>query len=415
MLVWKRHYFLVMMIVCLTLSSCAGKPDLDKSADETASVMQEKSVSVSEEEFNEINEFMSCFLTFPVIWDFDQQDMSGAVDYYAQKWVWTDVTDLEYDAETESFYANASDFAEKMGRYFVMPDNAFKRIDEEAQQGKIKICANNDLPWGFSFRIDMAEEREGAYFVHGYNAEISENPSRKDDELFIGSKADPFLEFNAVIVRDKADGELRLKELDGLEGGPGVKLNVLEISDAEMEELKEFTEIFSQGAILERFNLNNLTGVFDFAAQKILQTKPEVVRETDDGRFVVSFYELISFMEKYFYLPKGFEKCLPMEGEGKEGYPCLVKDGIAFIKREDTLGFELRPDSPVVQNDRHFRYGVYNVNAEMLRKELVAGGVDPSAIETAIKKQYPFELAVIRAVRGTDGKLRLLYFMPYYL
>ena len=139
MLVWKRHYFLVMMIVCLTLSSCAGKPDLNKSADETASVMQEKSVSVSEEEYNEINEFMSYFLTFPVIWDFDQQDMSGAVDYYAQKWVWTDVTDLEYDAETESFYANASDFAEKMGRYFVMPDNAFKRIDEEAQQGKIKI------------------------------------------------------------------------------------------------------------------------------------------------------------------------------------------------------------------------------------------------------------------------------------
>ncbi|MBR4732674.1 MAG: hypothetical protein IK081_07885 [Lachnospiraceae bacterium] len=415
MLFRKSHRFLALMIACLLLSSCVGKTDLNKKSDKTNSVMQEKPVSVSEEELNEINEFMSYFMTFPVIWDFDQRDMSGAVDYFAQKWVWADVTDLEYDAEAKVFYANADDFAEKMGRYFVMSDNAFERIDEETQQGKIKICANNDLPWGFSFRIDMAEEREGAYFVHGYNAEITENPSRKDDELFIGSKADPFLEFNAVIVRDKSDGKLRLKELDGLEDGPGVKLNVSEISDADMEELKEFTEIFSQGPVLEQFNLNNLTGVFDFAAQVILQTNPEVVRETDDGRCVVQLSELISFMEQYFYLPKGFEKHLPKEGEGNDGYPCLAKNGVVFIKNENISGFELRPDSPVVQNDRHLRYGAYNVNAEKLRDELVAEGTASSAIETAVKEQYPFELVVIRAVRGTDGKLRLLYFMPYYL
>ena len=34
---------------------------------------------------------MNYFMTFPVIWDFDQQSMSGAVDYFAQKWVWTDI------------------------------------------------------------------------------------------------------------------------------------------------------------------------------------------------------------------------------------------------------------------------------------------------------------------------------------
>ena len=34
---------------------------------------------------------------------------------------------------------------------------------------------------------------------------------------------------------------------------------------------------------------------------------------------------------------------------------------------------------------------------------------------TAKKEQYPFELAVIKAMRDKYGKLRLLYFKPYYL
>ena len=415
MLLRKSFRYFVLVLFCLMLLSCTGKDDFDRESEKTTSVLQEKPISVSEDKFNEINEFMREFMVFPVICDFDQQDMSGAVDFFAQKWVWMDITAMEYDAESKAFYISASEFVEKMGQYFVMSDSALKSIDRKALQGRIKICADMDLPWGFDYIIDQAKERDGAYFIHGRNAEVTETSSLNNDELFIGSNEKPFLEFNAVIVRDERDGKFRLKELSGLKNGPGRKINVSEISDAEMKELTEFAQVYLQGPILEGFDLNDLTVVFDFSTQKILQTKPEVVGETDEGRCIVPLSELISFMEQCFYLPKGFEKCLPREGEGKDGYPCLANDGVAFIRHEGAAGVDLRADTPVIQNEVHYRFGVYNVAAEALKKELAAEGNSVTDIDTAVKEQFPFELAVIRAVRCTDGKLRLVYIMPYYL
>ena len=385
--------------------------------DETTSSMQEELISVSEKEYNEIYEFMQEFMVFPVIWDFDQEHMSGAVDYFAQKWAWTDVTDLEYDAAAQAFYVNADEFAEEMGRYFVMSDSALKSIDDKAPQGKFKIYVDGYLPWfwGFSFGIDRVEEKDGTYLVHGYNAEDTGNRIRTDDALIYGGSTDPFLEFNAVIVREEKDGRLRLKELDGLESGPGSKVNVSQISDAEMKELLEFAEIISEGPVLEQYDVNNLAGVFDFAAQKILQTNPKAIREMDDGRCVVPLSELMSYMEQHFYLPRGFEKCLPKEGEGKNAYPCLAEDGVVFLKKENAEGFDLRADLPVTQNERYYRFGVFNLNAETLRSELAADGKDLTTIDSAVEERYPFELAILGVVRGADGKLRLLFFKPYYL
>ena len=373
-------------------------------------------IQVNDGEFNEIYEFMNYFMTFPVVWDFDQQNMSGAVDYFAQKWVWTDVTDLEYDVEANAFSADAGDFAEKMGQYFVMSDSAFRSIEEMTAQGRIKICADVNLPWfwGFSFRIDKIEVKEGVYYIRGYNAEVSENPYRNDDILLLGAYTDPFLEFNAVLVRDEEDGKLRLKELDGLKNGPGHKANVSQISDAEMKKIVEFAEIFLGGPVLEQYDVNNLSGVFDFAATKILETNPGAVRETDDGHCVVPLSVLTSYVDQHFYLPKGYEKCLPKE-EGKNVYPCLAEDGVIFLKKENKEHFDIRSDLPVIQNGRYYRFGVYNVNAENLRSKLVSEGKDLSTINSIVKEQYPFELAVLCAVRGADGKLRLLYFTPYYL
>lgn len=44
-----------------------------------------------------------------------------------------------------------------------------------------------------------------------------------------------------------------------------------------------------------------------------------------------------------------------------------AEDGVAFMKKEGAEGFGLRPDAPVTQNERYFRFGAYNVNAEKLR------------------------------------------------
>ena len=389
----------------------------DKTLDPRQEGDKKERISVSESEYGEIYEFMQEFMTFPVIWDFDQQNMSGAVDYFGQKWVWTDVTDLEYDAEAKAFYVSANDFVEKMGQYFVLSDSARKAIEEKSRQGKFEICADNYLPWfwGFSFGIDRVEVKEGIYYVHGYNAEITENRARNSDIMLIGGNTDPFLEFNAVMVRDEEDGRFRLKELDGLKYGPGRKVNVTQISDAERMELVEFAELFTEGSVLEQYDLNDLTGVFDFAAQKILQTHPEAVREGDDGCCVVSLSELMSFMEQHFYLPNGFEKCLPREGDGTDAYPCLGKDGVMFLKKEVAEGFNLRSDLPVIQNERYYSFGVFNVDSESLRSKLAAEGKDLTAINTAVEEQYPYELAVFAAVRGKDGRLRLLFFESYDL
>ena len=389
----------------------------DKTIDPRQEGDKKERISVSEREYGEIYEFMQEFMTFPVIWDFDQQNMSGAVDYFGQKWVWTDVTDLEYDAEAKAFYVSANDFVEKMGQYFVLSDSARKAIEEKSRQGKFEICADNYLPWfwGFSFGIDRVEVKEGIYYVHGYNAEITENRARNSDIMLIGGNTDPFLEFNAVMVRDEEDGRFRLKELDGLKYGPGRKVNVTQISDAERMELVEFAELFTEGSVFEQYDLNDLAGVFDFAAQKILQTHPEAVREGDDGCCVVSLSELMSFMEQHFYLPKGFEKCLPREGDGTDAYPCLGKDGVMFLKKEVAEGFNLRSDLPVIQNERYYSFGVFNVDAESLRSKLAAEGKDLTTINTAVEEQYPYELAVFAAVRGKDGRLRLLFFESYDL
>ena len=406
---------LALVLSCFMVSACTGKTDLDKKSDKTTSIMPEKFINISEEEYQEIKEFMNYFMTFPVIWDFDQQDMSGAVDYFAQKWVWTDITGLEYDAEGKAFYVSASDFAEAMGRHFVMSDSALKLIDEKAMQGRYKICADayQSWSWGFSFEIDQAEEKEGAYYVHGYNAEVTESLPHIGDEYIIGNKADPFVEFSAVIERDKKDRRLRLRELDGLKNGPGREVNVSEVSDDAMAELTEFAEVFSEDAVLEGFDINDLTGVFDFATQKISQKKPEVVRELEDGCLIIPLSELKEFMDQYFYLPKGYEKCLAKEGKGI--FPCIAEDGVIFQKKEDADRYVLRADPPTVQNGKYYSYGVYNVNAETLRNELVSKGKDSVTIATVIQEQYPFELVTIKAVRGVDGKLRLLYFKPYYL
>ena len=93
---------------------------------------------------------------------------------------------------------------------------------------------------------------------------------------------------------------------------------------------------------------------------------------------------LQGFVDQYFYLPK--------EGDGV--YPCLGEDGVIFLKKEKVEGFRVRTAPPVVQNDRYYFYGAY--------------------IEDAWE-QSPFDLVVIKAVRGEDGKLRLLYFKPYDL
>ena len=409
MLLRKGFRCFALLLSCLVLSSCAGKNNYDRESEKSSSVMQEKSISISDEEFTEIREFMNCFMIFPVIWDFDQQNISGAVDYFAQKWVWTDVSDLEYDAENKAFYVLTSDFTEKMGQYFVLSDDALRQIEGKAWQGKIKICADMELSWGFSFGIDRVEERYGAYFVHGCNTEVMEKFSRMGDEFIMGGNADPFFEFNAVIVRNEKDGKLRLRELNGLKNGPGRKANVLEVSDTMKRELADFLKVFAEGSVLESFDINDLTDTFDFAAQKILNTNPEAVRVLDDGRCVVSFSELKDFMDRYFYLPKGYEKCLPEEGKGI--YPCLSKEGVIFLKNENAIGFELRTDPPVVQNDQFYFYGAYNMDAEALREKLTAEGKDLSVI----KDLYPFELVVIKAIRGVDGKLRLLYFKSHYL
>ena len=372
-------------------------------------------IDVTDGEYDEIYDFMNYFMTFPVIWDFDQQNMSGAVDYFAQKWVWTDVTDLEYDADANAFSVDANIFAEKMGQYFVMSDSALKSINEKAAQGKLKIYADNNLPWfwGFSFGFDLAEKRDGGYYVHGYNAEITENRAKIDGALLLDANTDPFLEFSAMITRDEGDGKLRLKELSGLENGPGRKANVTQLSDGEMKELADFASEYFSGSILERYDVNDLSGVFDFAAQKILQTNPGAVREMDDGRCIVPLSELLNYVKQHFYLPKGYEKCLPMEG--KEVYPCLSEDGVMFLKHENAESVELRLDLPTIQNERYYSVGVYNVDAETYRAKLAAEGKDRAAIETAVAEKYPFELAVICAVRDEYGKLRLLYYVPYYL
>ncbi|MBP5669217.1 MAG: hypothetical protein J6X14_02800 [Lachnospiraceae bacterium] len=109
-------------------------------------------------------------------------------------------------------------------------------------------------------------------------------------------------------MRDENDGKLRLKELKGLENGPGRKVNVSEVSDDVSMELADFAKFFAEGPVLE--------------------------------------------------------------------------------------GFRVRTDPPVVQNDRYYFYGAYIEDAE---------------------QQSPFDLVVLKAVRGGDGKLRLLYFKPYGL
>ena len=306
----------------------------EASQDQPATV--ENPVTVSDAELSEIYDFMNYFMTFPVVWDFNQQSMSSAVDYFAQKWVWTDVTAMEYDAEAHAFYVNADDFAKEMGQYFVMSDSALKSIEARATQGRLEIWADKNLPWfwGFSFGIDRVEKKDGAYYVHGYNAEVTEKRARDDDILMLGGNTDPFLEFNAVVVRDDGDGKLRIKELDGLESGPGRKANVSQLSDADRKELADFASVYLSGPILEQYDLNDLSGVFDFAAQKILQMNPDVAWEMDDGRCIVPLSELLGFMEQHFYLPKGYEKCLPKEGEGKADQPYLTGDDVVFLPRE---------------------------------------------------------------------------------
>ena len=152
----------VLVFSCFVLSACTEKKKLDEKNEKTPLIMQ---------------------------------DMSEAVDYYAQKWVWTDITGLEYDAEDKVFYVLANDFAEEMGRYFVMSDSTLKSIDENAIQGRIKICADayQTWSWGFSFEIDQAEEKEGAYYIHGYNMEVTERLPRIGDEYIIGNKTDHFV------------------------------------------------------------------------------------------------------------------------------------------------------------------------------------------------------------------------------
>ncbi|MBR4606318.1 MAG: hypothetical protein IKO41_08870 [Lachnospiraceae bacterium] len=58
----------ILVLSCFVLSACTEKKKLDE---KTALIMQEKSISVSEEEFKEIKEFMNYFMVFPVIRDFD--------------------------------------------------------------------------------------------------------------------------------------------------------------------------------------------------------------------------------------------------------------------------------------------------------------------------------------------------------
>ena len=363
----------------------------EASQDQPATV--ENPVTVSDEELSEIYDFMNYFMTFPVVWDFNQQSMSGAVDYFTQKCVWTDVSAMEYDAEAHAFYVTADDFAKEMGQYFVMSDSALKSIEAKATEGKLKICTDNSLAWfwGFSFGIDRVEKKDGVYYVHGYNAEVTENPARNADALRLGGYSDPFLEFDAVVARDEGDGKLRLKELNGLKSGPGRKANVSQLSDADMKELADFASVYMSGPILEQYDLNDLSFVYDFAAQKILQMNPDVVRKMDDGRCIVPFSELLGFMEQHFYLPKGYEKCLPKEGEGQADQPYLTGDNVVFLPRESAKETVLRVDLPTIQNERYYSFGVYNDSKE------------------------PFELAVLAAVRGEDGKLRLLYFVPYDL
>ena len=406
----------VLLAACLWMSACSDGKKPVRGSVEATSVVQEgaekgqttesekesagqektgETTSITQGEGNSVNDeiyaFMQEFMVFPVIWDFDQQDMSGAVDYFAQKWVWTDVTAMEYDAERKAYYVNFKDFIEEMGQYFVLPPSYQWREGVSINAG-MWLVADLEMPWGFDFVIDQVEERDGAYYVHGRNAEVTENPTRASDAFIIGSNTEPFLEFDAVIVRDENDGKLRLRELKGLENGPGRKVNVSEVSDDVSKELADFAKFFAEGPVLEGFDVNDLTCVFDFSAQKILQTKPEAVKELDDGRCIVALSELTGFMDQYFYLPKGYEKSLPKEEEGV--YPCLAEDGVIFLKKEIEEGFEVRTDPPAVQNNRYYFYGAYIEDAE---------------------QQSPFDLVVIKAARGEDGKLRLLYFKPYDL
>lgn len=139
--------------------------------------------------------------------------ISCAVDYFAQKWVWTDVTDLEYDAEENAFSVDADVFAEKMGQYFVMSDSALKSMEGKTQQGRLKIYADKYLPWlwGFSFRFDIVDQRNGGYYVHGYNTEIKENRARNDSTAIETAVAEKYPFELAVLCAVRGeDGRLRL-------------------------------------------------------------------------------------------------------------------------------------------------------------------------------------------------------------
>ena len=132
----------------------------EASRDQPATV--ENPVTVSDEELSEIYDFMNYFMTFPVVWDFNQQSMSGAVDYFTQKCIWTDVSAMEYDAEAHAFYVNADDFAKEMGQYFVMSDSALKSIDAKAIPKVVwQRLSLRERQGGFAY------EKEIYFYDHG--------------------------------------------------------------------------------------------------------------------------------------------------------------------------------------------------------------------------------------------------------
>ncbi len=70
---------------------------------------------------------------------------------------------------------------------------------------------------------------------------------------------------------------------------------------------------------------------------------------------------------------------------------CVWKDVSAMEYDAEAHAFYVNADDFAKENERYYSFGVYNDSKE------------------------PFELAVLAAVRGEDGKLRLLYFVTYDL